>query len=243
MIHIFMKRQPLIFFSLLAAILFIAARNPVHPERVRLYMHSQSLHHGKLTETEADLYYQVKDKRLITKYNLPFEQVMITNDKGEVSIFNPKQNTVYRSRQLEYSTQNNLIYYFLSGNVRDLGLRDSGFQQSDTRFEDGLMIATWIPPASMSQLFSHVELVHEHQLPVYAAYYNAAGELIKKVYYDGYENIKEMVLPANVTSFDYLPGGDSIVQRVRFSHVEVNPTRFGSMFEFEIPENARIVSE
>ena len=210
-------------------------------DRIMLRMESQSLQAGKTAVLHADLYYQALDGKLITRMDAPINKVMITNRQGELTIYDPEDQTVYRTRELEYSSENNLIFFFLTGKTQDLGLGDMGFTIDRTEFKDGLLITQWIPPRAHSHVFSHIELVHEDHLPIYAAYFDAAGKMIKKVFYSDFEIYSDVILPLTVTEFNYLPGGDSIVNRVRFSDVRTNRQAVSSWFEFEIPDDARYI--
>lgn len=210
-------------------------------DRIMLRMESQSLQAGKTAVLYADLYYQALDGKLITRMDAPINKVMITNRQGELTIYDPEDQTVYRARELEYSSENNLIFFFLTGKTQDLGLSDMGFTIDRTEFKDGLLITQWIPPSAHSHMFSHIELVHEDHLPIYAAYYDAAGKMIKRVFYSDFEIYSDVILPLTVTEFNYLPGGDSIVNRVRFSDVRTNRQAVSSWFEFEIPDDARYI--
>ena len=210
-------------------------------ERIMMEMDSQSLHRGKRAGVKASLFYQALDGRLVTRYSEPVEQVMITNNKGELAIFNEKDYTVYRTQSLEYSSENNLIYFFLQGKTSDLGLQQMGFQLMDTRFEDGMVITRWFPPSDMYHLFSQIELVHENYLPIFTGYYDTDKNLVKKVYYSDYRHFPEITLPMAITEFNYLPGGDSIVNRVKFSEVQINQRAVSSWFNFSIPHDAKII--
>lgn len=210
-------------------------------ERIMMEMESQSLHRGKRADVKASLFYQSLDGRLVTRYTQPVEQVMITNNKGELAIFNEQDNTVYRTQSLEYSSENNLIYFFLQGKTSDLGLQQMGFQLMDTRFEDGMVITKWFPPSGMYHLFSQVELVHENYLPIFTGYYDKDKMLVKKVYYTDYRQFPEITLPMAITEFNYLPGGDSIVNRVKFSEVQINQRAVSPWFNFSIPHDAKIL--
>lgn len=229
--------------SILAALLFlvICGFSMFGVDRLMLHMKSQSLQGGKTAILHADLYYQALDGKLITRMDSPLNKVMITNQHGELTIFDPEENSVYRAQGLEYSSENNLIFFFLSGKTQDLGLRDMGFNVDKTEFRDGLLITQWVPPGALSHLFSHIEIVHEDHLPIYAAYYNAGGEMIKRVYYSDFEIFSDIILPLTVTEFNYLPDGDSIVNRVKFSDVRINRQAVSSWFEFEIPDDARYI--
>lgn len=210
-------------------------------ERIMMEMDSQSLHRGKRADVKASLYYQAFDGRLVTRYTQPVEQVMITNNKGELAIFNEKDHTVYRTQSLEYSSENNLIYFFLQGKTSDLGLQQMGFQLMDTRFEDGMVVTRWFPPSGMYHLFSQIELVHENYLPIFTGYYDTDKKLVKKVYYTDYRQFPEITLPMTITEFNYLPAGDSIVNRLKFSQVQINQRAVSSWFNFSIPHDAKII--
>ncbi len=210
-------------------------------ERIMMRMEAQSLHKGKRAEVQADIFYQSYDGRMITKYHKPVDHVMITNNKGELAIYNESDRTVYREQSLDYSSDNNLIYYFLTGRTQDLGLSQMGFSLMDTEFFDGLVKTSWFPPQGLYHLFSKIELVHEQSLPIFVGYYDASGKLVKKVYYSDYEQFPEIVLPLTVTEFNYLPGNDSIVNRIRFNDVRINHRANSPWFNFRIPDDAKIL--
>ena len=211
------------------------------PERVMLRMESRQLQGGKVATVEARLFYEAYDGRLITMFYRPAGQVMVTNRHGELTIYDEEDNSVYRTQSVEYSSENNLVYYFLSGRTQDRGLREMGFSNSRADFEDGLMITRWDPPSSLNHLFSYIELVHDDYMPVYAGYYDAGGKLVKKVYYDDYEIFSDLILPRSITEFNYLASGDSIVSRVRLSEIRMNRQAESSWFDFKVPDDARIV--
>ncbi len=210
-------------------------------ERIMMRMESQSLHKGKRVDVRAELYYQSLDGRLVTKYVSPVTHIMVTTNKGEVAIYDEAEHTVYREQSLDYSTDNHLIYYFLSGRIQDLGLRQIGFELAETGFVDDLVKTTWFPPNSLWHLFSRIELVHENHLPIYAGYYDSHKNLVKKVFYTDYQNYSEVILPTTITEFNYLPGNDSIVNRIRFSDIKINREASSPWFQFRIPEDAKVL--
>ncbi|TVR41841.1 MAG: hypothetical protein EA394_05005 [Bacteroidia bacterium] len=210
-------------------------------DRIMLSMESSTLQQGKAATVKAELFYQSLNGRLVTKFVQPLEQIMVTNRQGELSIYSFDDHTVYRRQSMEYSSENNLIYFFLNGKTQDMGLRDMGFTQISTEFSESLMITKWMPPAALGHLFSHIELVHEDYMPIYAGYYDAGQKLVKKVYYSDYEIFPDIILPMTITEFNYLPDGDSIISRVRFSDIHMNRQAVSAWFDFEIPDDAKII--
>lgn len=210
-------------------------------DRIMFRMVTQSLQDGKVSRVEADLYFTALDSRLVTRFHEPVKQVAITNRFGELSIYNESAQTVFHAQGQEYSSENHMIYYFLRGRTRDLGLRELGFKQTHTEISGDLVISQWEAPASVRHIFSRIELVHQDFMPIYAGYYGAEGDMLRKVYYTDYENLSHFRLPLSITEFNYLPEGDSIINRVRISDVLINQDAHSSWFEFEIPSHARII--
>jgi hypothetical protein len=234
------KRTASIILLLLFALL-LAGFSLSGVDRIMLRMDSQNLQRGKRVDVQAEMFYEAENGRLVTNYISPVQQVMITNNRGELAIYNERDNTVYRDQSMEYSSENNLIYFFLSGRMQDLGLRQMGFDLMETEFIDGLVKTSWFPPPAMYHLFNRIELVHEDFLPIYAGYYDAGRNLVKKVYYTDYMHFPELILPMTITEFNYLPGGDSIVNRLRFSDVRINQRAASPWFNFSIPDDANIL--
>jgi len=208
-------------------------------DKIMMHMESQSLHGGKVVKIEAELFFQVVDGRMITRYIQPANQVMITNNKGEVALYNEKEKTVVYRQGHEYSTETGLIQFFLQGKTLDLGLSGFGFQQMSTEFKDNLVITEWFPPSSLYHLYNRIELVHEDFMPIFVAYYDATRKLAKKVYYSDFQYFGDVYLPGLVTEFNYI-GNDSIINRIRFSEIKVNHQAVSPWFNFEIPSDAKL---
>ncbi len=208
-------------------------------DKLMMKMESQSLHKGKVVKVEAELFFQATSGRMITRYINPAHRVMVSNNKGEVAVYNEKENTVTYEQGAEYSTESGLIHFFLQGKTNDLGLSDFGFQQMSTEFNDNLVITEWFPPESLYHIYNRVELVHEDFIPIYAAYYDAQRKLAKKVYYSDFHYMGDVYLPGLITEFNYI-GNDSIINRIRFTDIKVNHQAVSPWFNFEIPSDARL---
>lgn len=227
---------------LVALLLFPAISSPqfdIHAERLMMNMKSQTLNRGKVVNIEAELYYDAFAGRLITRYTNPAGQIMITNQMGELTIFDEQKNTVTFKQGEEFSTQTNLIHYFLQGKIQDLGLSDFGFQLMSTQFDNNLVITEWFPPVNLYGMFNRIEIVHEDFLPIYVAYYDAQKNLAKRVYYSDYQPLGEVFLPARVTEINYF-GNDSVVGRIIFSDIRTDHQARSPWFGFQVPEDAAI---
>ncbi len=216
---------------------FLVSFHPSSVDRLMMNMKSQSLHQGKVVNIEAELYYSSSSGVLLTRYTNPPGPIMITNEQGELVVYDEGKNTVSYSQSDEYSTLTNIVRFFLQGLTQDMGLEAFGFSLMETRFEDNLVITEWFPPQHLYGLFNRIKLVHEDFLPIYAAYYDAQKNLAKKVYYSNYKNVGDVFIPTSVTEFNYV-ANDSVVNRMIFSDIKTNYQARSPWFNFRVPDDA-----
>lgn len=210
-------------------------------QKISVEMIAKSVHKGKSVTAKADVFYQTSGGLMVTHFTSPFEQVVITNSKGEFKNYDVKNNTLMQSQGLDYSSKNSFFYYFLTGKTQDMGLAAFGYMLKDTRVEKEMVITTWHPPAGSSAELSKVEIVHENLAPVFMGFYDAEGKPAQKIFYSNYQNIQDLRMPMNITEFQYLPDGDSIVSRRSYSNVKINESVENTYLNFKIPANAKLV--
>ena len=124
--------------------------------------------------------------------------------------------------------------------MNDLGLKDMGFTVTDTHFEEKMVITTWFPPANLINVFGKVELVHEDYKPIYVAYFDRTGKVMRKIFYYEYASFPQFSLPTKVVELDYLAAGDSVVNKISYSNILVGDKAVSSYFNFKIPVNAKV---
>jgi len=209
-------------------------------ERISVKMLTRVAHDGYVITTEADIYYSYTGK-MVTHLKTPQEMFIINNARGEVMVYNVKDNTVYQDQNPLFTTETSQIHIFFQNKRTDLGLRDMGFKAYNTKFEDGLMITEWWPPMEMMSQIQKVELVHDRQNPIYLAYVEATGSIIKKVYFYDYIQVGDIEFPTSITQIDYKASNDSIVTKTVYSDIKVDNQMNTDYLDFEIPRNAKII--
>ena len=211
-------------------------------ERMSMNVTSKSLKEGKSVTTTAQVYYtSASGGYMITHSIKPFESYMMINSKGELKIYDPKDNTVIIKPNSGISSQASFMYYFLNGGTADMGLKAAGFSISDTRFENGMVVTTWMPPSVLVGVMGKAELVHENYLPVYMAYYNSKGEPVLKVFYSNFTNVSDVKFPLSVTEFRFTTPKDSTIEKKVYSDIKTNALVNEQQMNFKIPENARVL--
>jgi hypothetical protein len=228
-------RPNILFLSLLFSN-FVFGQNKNY---ISLHLKNESFQKGRLVTLESDYFFDIEKGELIIHGPTPRNHIKISNRLGEVKIYFPDENKVTLKQDQFFSSENELIYYFLSNNYYDLGLSEEGFSVTDTKMDGKYQIITWTSPAGLKQV-AKAELVFENDQPVYAAYFNLKGNIIRKIYYYNYTIFESFILPTKVTQITYLSENDSIIQRNSWTDVKVTSNITSPFFNYKIPENAKI---
>jgi antitoxin component YwqK of YwqJK toxin-antitoxin module len=225
----------------LMGLLFLLAVNPSAGQVSEISVHkkSQVLKDGKKQTVLADCYYSAEEGTFVAHYLEPMEFVKITNRKGEMKIYFPKTNKVSVQQDFYFSSENELLHYFVNNRIDDLGLRKEGFQMSDSRYDENYLVTTWSPPQDM-KVISKVELVFENMIPIYAAYFGKDGKILRKIYYSDYYKDNRLLLPKRITEITFTSEEDSTIKRTLFSDIRQNGAVDKEYMNFKIPDDAQI---
>ena len=207
---------------------------------IRVHLKNETLQGGKLIIIDYDYYFDAETGTLVVNSLFPENHIKISNRLGEVKIYYTDKNQVSLKQNQFFSSENELIYYFLSNNYYDLGLKDQGFTVTETRMDGNYQVVTWKAPVTIKTI-ARVELVFENQTPVFAAYYTMQGKIFRKIYYYNYEIFNHFIMPMKVTQISYTPAGDSVIQRNTWSQLKTMTLPDSDYFNFKIPENATII--
>jgi hypothetical protein len=231
-----MENKIILFFILLFSQLTIKAQNlyvKVQSETVHVYQ-------GKKVTIVEDMFFKSPENSLITHFSKPDEYYYLSNLKGEAKLYYPSTNSVKVINDLFLSSKNNILFYFVNNNISDMGLQEGGFTLLGSKQEGNQNISEWKPPMDLASQFLKVEFVHENYLPLYMAYYSAKGNVFKKIYYTNYQQYNTFVLPTRIVEIEYKSPQDSVIHNQILKNVQTAYTDFDPMFDFKIPENAKL---
>lgn len=207
---------------------------------VSLKQHTEVLENGKKISNDVDLFFD-NNKQTITKhYHSSTEFVMISNALGEIKTYYPGTNEVGYKQMSELSSKRNLIYYFANNLTDHLGLAEEGFNLVSNTYENQFYVTLWKAPSILKGIET-VKMVFENGLPVYSEYQANKKKILKKIYYTNYKDFSQFRLPLKIIEINYLPTGDSIINRTLFSNVKVSSSADNKYFNFKIPDNAKPV--
>jgi hypothetical protein len=223
-----------VFFLLLLFAPALLAQN-----RVSVEAEVRQVNKGQSVTVRKEIFLNA-DGRMVVRYVHPEEYYMITNTFGEARIYHPRTNEVMVVNDQLLSSRSELVFYFLTNQTEDFGLRSLGFSLANTRVEDNMIIRTYRPNDSRSN-HSKVEIVHENHLPIYIAYYDTRNRMVEKLYFSDYQKLPFAAIPRRITGISYPTANDSIVSRTLYSNIKAGKDAVSPYFNFTIPPNAKQV--
>jgi len=208
-------------------------------EKLSARMTSRQVQQGKSVTIQGEVFYQ-RNGNLLTRFSFPKELIILSNKLGETRIYDPKQNSVMRIQNALFSTQTTQLAYFLNGSTADMGLTSIGYVQDRAGNERNLYVTEWkLKQADKKALIQRVKVVYNGTSPIYMHYTDAAGKVLRKVYYSGYQTIGDRPFPTQTTEIVY-DKGDSTVSRTSYTDFRVNQQASSQYFSFTIPANANV---
>ena len=220
--------------SYITVLLLLASLPVLAQNRVSADAEVKKLLDGKVT-TVTKREFCKSDGRMVTVFISPNKYIMTTNLDGEMVTYSPAKNEAFRDRGDEYSSNENLLFLFLTGRSADLGLTSLGYALSKSSIdEDGYLKRTYT--TRKSGAVPKIDIVLKDFLPVYVAYMDHTGTVVSKTYLSGYDLKSRFVFPTRVTAIDYLKDKDSTVTRTLYSNIKVNSDE--PEFSFELPADA-----
>jgi len=231
-------------FILLLVLVFpisiISGQNSVI-KKVMTKMVVRQVHNGISAMMKADLFYDNVSSKMITHFTYPLEYIVVTNNKGELNIYNPVQNTIIQKQNFAYSVESSQLFYFLSHQTADLGLKKMNYSIIKTSFEKDLVITEWKSnQAAKKGDIEKVKLVHRNQNPIYMSYIDTKGAIKRKVYYSGYQNMGNINFPTTSTEIVYNTEKDSTINKTVYSEIKWDENAASTYFTYQIPTNAKL---
>lgn len=203
---------------------------------VSFEMSKRSTKNGMMTRVDAKVFYKSSGE-MVTHFSEPVEMFVLNNSLGDVQIYNPEENEVFRSLDNRLGSQNNTFYYFLLGNSDDMGLEESGFSLQNSRVEDMMLISEWSPPVDANKQLELVELVSNGEYPAFMGYLTKDGSYIKKIFYYDFDEVRESDFPKSITEIDYI-NGDSVVTKTSFSNFQFDSPEDAELANYKVPDTA-----
>lgn len=209
--------------------------------RISASMKIEKLNNGKVVRIGADVFIDMDNLKMTTHFRYPSEYILMSNNKGEMKLYYPKENKVYVNQSKILSAQSDIIFYLLTTKEYNFGLNQEGCKLKDTKFEDNLMVTYWEPPLSQQKELKELKFVYENNKPIYSAYINHKGKIVKKTYYYDYKFVNNFPIPTKVTEYLFMKDGSKVISRKTYSNLKSGPGVSRAMVDYVIPDDAKVV--
>ncbi len=202
---------------------------------------ARQVHKGKSMRVEKQVFYSANGN-LVVHYTYPQEYFLVTNRLGETSVYQPKAGEVMQMNDRSVTSETELLSLFMSPSYADLGLTKLGFVLAKVEKEGADKVMTYTPTHIDDKAFSRAVVVLRDGNPIYCAFYDQSGSMVKKTYYSHYVELPVMTFPTMVTQISYDGKGDSIIRREEYRNIRTKDFPADALFDYKVPANARRVT-
>lgn len=193
---------------------------------------------GKTTRMDSQIYFRTNGD-MVTYLTQPVELFLLNNSKGELQVYNPSENSVYKSVNYNQSSQNNTFYFFLNENA-NMGLDQAGYRIGETKVDEDMLVTNWLPPVNLNIEISAIEVVSDDDRIVFMGFLDLEGVYFKKIYFYNFNDLRGISFPHAITDITYFDE-DSVITKTTFHDFQYDDYRDKEIMEFQVPENARLV--
>lgn len=201
----------------------------------------RQVYNGKSMRVTKQVFYSANGN-MVVHFTYPQEYFVVTNRLGETSVYQPKVNEVMQVNDQSLSSESELLTVFMSPSYADLGLPRLGFVLSKVEKEGKDQVKTYTPTHLDDKAISKVVVVCRDGNPIYCAFYNQGGLIMRKIYYSRYVELPVMTFPTLITQISYDNKGDSVIKREEYSNIRTKDFPAGALFDYRVPANAKRVS-
>jgi hypothetical protein len=177
---------------------------------------------------------------MVIHFTSPEEYYFYTNSFGEAKIYNPSKNEVALVNDESVSSENEMLYYFLSGQYEDMGLGKAGFTLQSTTYDEQYLVRTYMPPSTLAKKLQKAQIVYDNYLPIYCVFFSPNGKAIRKCYYSKYYTSDQFIFPQRITYISCPNDTDSIIGLETYNNVRIGNQLFDKEI-FKIPDNAKLI--
>lgn len=193
---------------------------------------------GKTARMDARIYFR-SNGDMVTYLTEPSEMFILNNAKGELQIYNAKENSVFKSVNYDYGSQNNTFYYFL-GQIPNMGLEKVGYKIGSTKIDGSYLVTTWFPPKNLKAEIKSVEVVSDGEQTIFMGFLDNDDAYFKKIFFYDFSDLRGIPFPKTIAEIDFVKE-DSIITKTTFQDFEFNNVQDKEILDFQIPKSATLL--
>jgi len=188
---------------------------------------------GEQQLTVGKLYYDKNIKQIVYHISFPEKEIWVQQDTVLYKIVNSK---VISRQRIPSGIEFSIYNLVLNGNLADYGLKKTKFKIKKVEKEDGNVISTWEPPASLKKYMGDILLSNVNQQLNGIIFKNITGEIVVRQFFKNYTNVKGLSFPKEIVKENYV-NGQKIYELTEFTNILINDVSVENTYNYKIPAN------
>lgn len=174
---------------------------------------------GDKSLTMGKFYYDLNSQKLVYQVDFPQKKTIVIKDSLSFIFDN---GLLVKTEPTLMQPQFTIFYMALSGQLADFGMKRSGYINTQTKYDKGLLITEWQPPSGFEEQFGKIIISQKNKTLFGMLYYNTSDKLFNRQLYKNYVNYDGFMFPGEVINIFYLKNDETVNQLTTFKNVKVN---------------------
>jgi hypothetical protein len=181
--------------------------------------------------TVGSFFFDKNESKLIYKMRFPKEQLWVFAD---TAIYRFQGDSLLDQTRGAAVAEFSIFNLVLNNDLTNYGLESSIYSLEEVEKDEGLVIATWVPPAVLDGVFGKVMISTRGKLMNGIVFFDADDEIKRKQLFKKYENFDGLLFPTEIIDIFY-QNEQKIYQQTTYRNLRINETSNDALYKFELP--------
>jgi hypothetical protein len=187
---------------------------------------------GKTQLTAGRFYYDKNFKKLVYRNSFPSPETWVSFDTVVCKVVD---NKIMQRYSVPPLAQFSIFHLVLTGQIRNYGLKNSGFTVKSVEKSNDMVITTWLPPKNISKMFGKVLISVKNNRLNGLVFIDAKGTILRKQFFDKYKNFGGIEFPLEIVDITYLQGKENY-QVTTYKDIIFDEALSNQYYNFAIPD-------
>jgi hypothetical protein len=186
---------------------------------------------GQSQLTIGKFYYDRNIQKLVYDNTFPYRETWVSADTNIYKIVNNKVIARYKSPPIAMFS---IFHLAITSQINNYGLKGSEFTIEKVEKQGNMVITTWLPPKYFASIFGKVLISNKFNKLFGIVFIDSKGEVIRKQFFNNYQNISGMEFPMEVVDITYTDKKENY-QVTTYKSVRIDEITQDRFFDYPIP--------
>jgi hypothetical protein len=186
---------------------------------------------GQSQLTVGKFYYDRNIQKLVYDNTFPYKETWVSADTNIYKIVNDKVIAQFKSPPIAMFS---IFHLAITSQINNYGLKGSEFTIEKVEKQGDMVITTWLPPKYLTPIFGKVLISNKFNKLFGIVFMNSKGEVIRKQFFNKYQNISGMEFPLEVVDITYTDKKENY-QVTTYKNVRIDEITQDRYFDYPIP--------